>query len=161
MAAETIIETQVKEEIRTADFPDIEGIYEIVSKFAKKDVACYGLSIEEKSLKKNIARVIREGISLVATRENKIVGVIGGLIEESMFDARQRICQEKVWSVTEDKRNGSIGIKLIKAFEKENKKRNVDFIAMGCLMNEYAEKLGRVYEKKKYELMEEQYIKKL
>ncbi len=145
--------------IRKAELKDVSGVVKLVKEFFKESLSEYGLLIKDETIFETIEHYINNLIGIVVEEDGEIVGVIGGLVSPSIFDKTQLIGQETIWYVNKKCRNGSIGLKLIKAFEEECKIRGAKLIAMVNMGNLNTEILGKLYRHRGYKLMEKQYIK--
>lgn len=147
--------------IRKAEKKDIEELVILTKEFFKESLNEYGLKIGNKTIKNTLTNYVTNYIGIVAEKNGKLIGAIGGLVAKSIFDESQLLGQEVIWYITNSERKGTIGIKLIKAFEDECKKQGADLIAMVHMGNLYAETLDKFYKMRGYKLLERQYIKSL
>jgi N-acetylglutamate synthase-like GNAT family acetyltransferase len=154
-----MIELLSKTSIRQAKAEDKPQIIELIIQFYKESLRDYGIRFDLETLYETVQNFIDNQIGIVAEKEDVIVGVIGGTIAPSMFDKSQKIGQEAIWYVTPDERKGSVGIKLILAFEQECIKRGANAIIMIHMSNLYPEILDRLYRINGFRLMESNYIK--
>lgn len=143
--------------IRQATFKDVEDIYLLIKEFQTESLNEYMMSFRFATLYHTIMKHISIGIVLVLDKEG-IKGVIGGMLMPSMFDSNELISQETMWYVTKSER-GREGLKLLNAFEDESRKRGAKFIIMVGMGNLNNGELTRLYSKRKYQLLERQYIK--
>ena len=147
--------------IRKAEHRDTEQVLALINEFYYESLREYDLSFTVETLKETIANFIDNHVGLVAEREGKIVGVIGGLISRSIFNKDEVVGQEAIWYMSKDERKGSLGIRLMKAFERTCKEKGAKFIVMIHMSNLLAKSLGRFYSSMKYKLMEVQFIKEV
>lgn len=154
-----MIETLSKVNIRKAISEDKPQVIELIIQFYKESLRDFGVRFDLETLYETVQNFIDNQIGIVAEKEGKIVGIIGGMIAPSMFDKSQKIGQESVWYVTQEERKGRTGIKLIKAFEEECIKRGANAIIMIHMANLYPEILDRLYRMNGFRLMESNYIK--
>lgn len=145
--------------IRKAELRDIDGIIKLAKDFFKESVGEYGLTIENQTIAETIHSYIENMIGIVAEENGKVVGVIGGMLLPSIFNKTQLIGQETVWFVNKDYRKGTIGLKLIKAFEYECLERGANLIIMGLMGNLNTDILDKYYKRHNYKLLEREYIK--
>ena len=144
--------------IRQAIIEDSNAIKDLIKEFYDESLCEYGFSLDEDTINETIQNFVNNHIVLLVEKDNKIIGIIAGIVAVSIFDKKQRLAQEAIWYITKDERKGNIAIKLIEEFEKESKKRGANFILMGSMGNLNADILNRLYEIKKYKLMERHYI---
>lgn len=86
----------------------------------------------------------------VAEIDGGIVGMIAGLMFPLYFNSSHSNAQEMFWWVTPEHRKSSVGIKLLKAFERWAKLKGAKTIQMGTLAKLNPEKLASVYKKLGY-----------
>lgn len=154
-----MLETLSKVNIRNAVIEDKPQIIELIISFYKESLRDFGVRFDLETLYETVQNFIDNQIGIVAEKEGIIVGVIGGMVTPSMFDKSQKIGQESVWYVDPEERKGSIGFRLIKAFEEECIKRGANAIIMIHMSNLYPEALDRLYRMNGFRLMESNYIK--
>jgi len=147
--------------IRQAVLDDTEATLALIEEFYEESLKEYGLSFKVETLIDTIFNFITNHIGLVAEKDGKIIGVIGGVVMPSIFDKDQKIAQEVIWYITKEERKGTMGIRLLKAFEEECVKRGAKFISMIYMGNLLSDELKRFYEKLSYKLMENHFIKEV
>lgn len=145
--------------IRQAKIEDTEAIKDLIKKFYAESTYEYGFSLDDETITETVRNFIVNHIALIIEKDSKIVGVISGVVANSIFDKKQKVAQEAVWYIVKEERKGIIALKLIEEFEKECVKRGADFILMVHMSNSSPEVLSRLYGIKKYKLMEKHYIK--
>jgi N-acetylglutamate synthase-like GNAT family acetyltransferase len=145
--------------IRKATLDDVEAIKKLVEEFYEESLKEYKLSFRD--IEETIKNTVANHIGLVAEKEEKIIGCIGGITIPSMFDKDELIGQESIWYITKSERKGTVGIRLLKAFEEECKKKGCSFVIMVYMGNSYPEQLKRFYSMNNYKLLEMQHIKEV
>lgn len=96
--------------------------------------------------------IIKNGIVFVV----EDFGLIGGLVTNHTMNPDKRILLELLWWVRENKRNSSIGYRLLKAFEEEAKNHYVSYIQMSLMESSTIKSLEKQgYVKKEYSLVKE------
>lgn len=145
--------------IRQATLDDKEEIIHLIGEFFEESLSEYKLTLDSETIGKTTIDFICNKIVIVAEKDKKIIGVIGGLISPSIFDSNQLFAQEFIWYVSKNERESSIGIRLLKAFEEECKRQKANLISMIRMNNLYADTLDRFYKMRHYKLMENHYIK--
>jgi len=145
--------------IRKAELKDTQEIVGLVRRFFEEAIYDFGLKLDQETIEVTVDNYINNLITIVAEVEGKVVGVTGGVLMPSIFDKNQNIAQETVWYVDKNYRNGSIGLKLIKAFEKECLSRGANLIIMGLMGNLNTDILDRYYRKRNYKVLERNYVK--
>ena len=146
-------------DIRIATIEDAIGITGLILKFFEESLQHFGFTICTTSALHTSQTFILQHIIFVAEKKKKIMGVIGGVVLPSIFNSQQRLGQEIIWYVEKKERAGTVGIRLIKAFERECKRYGASLICMVHMSNLYADKLGKVYKQMNYTDLETQYIK--
>jgi GNAT superfamily N-acetyltransferase len=97
------------------------------------------------------------GIFLVAEKDAEIVGLFGGIICEDAFNG-EPTATEFFWYATPSAR-GSVGIRLLDAFEREAAERGATRIMMTHLNHLGSETLQKLYERRGYRSIEQTYEK--
>lgn len=100
-----------------------------------------------------IPYIIENGIVFVDDKEQ---GVIGGIVTPHMYNPDKKILMELMWWVHEGKRGSSLGYRLLKMFEEEGIKSEVDYIQMSLMESSTVtsmEKQG--YRRKEFALIKE------
>jgi len=122
---------------------------------AKNFVQYYGFDWNEESVVSNLHYILTQGVFIVAEINGKIVGGIGGVVTVNMWDATQKLFQELFWWVDEEYREGSLGIKLLKTFEKETPKDSLLVLSVLPKSNIKTETLNKLG----YSLREQAYTR--
>ena len=147
--------------IRKAELKDVDDVLFLTNNFFNESLSSYGLNLEEKTIRNTLTHYISNLIGIVAEDNGKVVAAIGGFVAPSIFDENQLIGQETIWFVDKNYRSGTIGLKLIFAFEEECKSRGANLVAMVHMGNCYADVLDKFYNIRGYRIMEKQYIKEI
>lgn len=155
-----MIETS-KITIRKANIIDKEDIKILIDKFYEESLKDLGMKFTDYTIDKTITNFVVNHIVIVAQEEDKIIGVIGGLLAPSIFDENEIIAQEAMWYIDPEHRKGALGTDLLLFFEEIAKELGVNHIVMVCMGNLNFEILNRYYTKNGYKLMENQFIKNL
>lgn len=72
---------------------------------------------DKDSVKETLEQLLKIGTVYVAEKDNIVVGVIGGVVVQNMWNKHEVIYQELFWWVEEEHRESSISIRLLKEFE--------------------------------------------
>jgi len=145
--------------VRKAEIKDKTSIIELSIQFYKESLRSYGLAFNFSTLDKLVEEFINNKIVIVSEVNGKVVGVIAGFVSSSMFDSQQKIGQEIIWYIDKEYRKGSIGIRLLKEFEKQCKLNGANLMVMVYMGNLNNELLDRFYKMNNYRLLENQFIK--
>ncbi len=145
--------------IRNGEYKDIDDIYNLIKEFFDESINEYKILLDYETVVFSIKNHIDNMICIVYEKDNKIIGVIGGVISQSIFDKRQIFGQESMWFVSKNYRNDRVGIELIKAFEKECISLGANVIIMISMNNLNSNILDKIYNRMNYKLLERHYIK--
>jgi hypothetical protein len=145
--------------LRPARFDDKDSVKLLIYEFYEEGLKEFGLSFDWNTLDNTINEFINKHIHIVAEKENRIVGLIAGVIGTSIFDNKQKLAEETIWFITKEERKGSLAMRLLKAFENECKNKGANFVSMIHMENMNKETLSRLYGINKYRLMEYHYLK--
>lgn len=88
-------------------------------------------------------------------------GVIIGMVYPCYWNPDVLMAQEFGWWVEPEYRNTSLGIKLLNKFEDTAKEMGAKHISMIALESSSPDKVGSIYTKKGYTLLEHTYMKEL
>jgi len=145
--------------IRKAQISDIDDLVKLSDEFFKEGLNDYGMEMGEDCVRASLNQYIDNLILFVAYKDGELVGFIGGTINYSTFNKNQIIAQETAWFVSKKHRNGTIGLKLISAFENECKDSGANFVIMVHMNNLNSSKLYKLYGRRGYKVLETHYIK--
>ena len=109
-----------------------------------------------KSIKENFK--LNDNIILI---EKEKKGLILGIVYPYIFNPQILIAQELGWWVEPEYRGTTVGVRLLKEFELQARKKGANKIIMASLHNEYKDKLASIYNKLGYAPLEYMYIKDL
>lgn len=140
--------------IREATQADIPSVLGLIHEFQEESLNKYSLFCNDDKAIKLMKSVYKT--ALVMTIDEKIVGVIAGVIGQSMVSV-EPVMQELIWFVSKGYRK--YGCKLLKRFEQFSKDRGCKQLLMVHLGNTNREIMECFYKRSGYELMECQYIK--
>lgn len=143
-------------EIRENKKEDKEFIIDLLQEFHQESLSEYGFKFQKEYVVENIEK--RADLVLVLLVDNKLVGVIAGVIMDSPIDDSQYF-QEVIWYV--NKKYRRYGVKLLRHLEKICKDRGYMAVVMVSLANSMAKKLESFYSRCKYSKLETHYIKGL
>lgn len=144
--------------IRPAETKDIDAVRSLIMAFHQESFGKYGFTITDETINATIKNFINGFVNFLAEKDNRVVGVVAGIIMPSIFDKSQSIAQEMIWFVDKKERGGTIGFKLLKAFEDECKNRGANVIIMASMNGGNADILDRYYTKRGYQMLENHYI---
>lgn len=134
---------------------------EVVLKWAEEFIEYHPLDMkwDRNHIISRLNDVFDNGIFLIAEKDNVPIGSILGVIQPHFYDPTKRVLTEMAWWVDTNYRNGTVGMRLLKAFEDKGKQNGCDIIIMTSTIN--TPKLPNILEKKGYSLMEHSYARKL
>jgi N-acetylglutamate synthase-like GNAT family acetyltransferase len=97
--------------------------------------------------------VIQNGVAIV---DEKRQGIIGGMVIPHLYNPEKKVLSEMMWWVDENVRGSSLGYRLLKAFEEEAKKAQVDYIQMSLMESSTIKSLEKQgYRRKEFALIKE------
>ncbi len=145
--------------IRRAKLTDTSQIIELIYEFHKESLHEYNFAFNKDTVLRTIRQIVTSNIAFVSDEDERISGVIAGVIHSSIFDYSQTVAYELVWFVSKPYRRGRTGMSLLKAFEQHCELMGASKIVMKHMENLNATDMNQLYERKKYKLMELEYIK--
>ena len=143
--------------IRKAELKDVEAIVALGVEFGEKSKSIHTLNVCTKTIWKTVCSALEypdSAVLLVAEDEKGIAGVIYGAACKTFF-SDEIVLQELAWY----SRRKVFGFALFKALEAEAKLRGIKKIVVGSKPAFFD--LRKVYEKRGYKLLEEQFIKEI
>jgi len=158
------METLVKkEELIIRDFfhIDFEQVKELIKEFYNESLKEYKITLDDATLDETLVGFIFPHVGIVAELNGNIIGCIGGYVSKSIFNKNQIMAQEAMWYMKKEFRNGTYGLRLLKAFEDKCKERGADLISMISIMNLNVEKVSDFYTRCGYSPMEFHFIKEI
>lgn len=140
-------------EIKKSELNSIIPLCEEFSKVAKQNLVAIDFI-------NNLNILMDNGMCsvFIAKNENKIIGVIGGLLSNDLFN-NELYSLELFWFVSEEDRG--CGIKLFKKFEEWSIKNNAKKIVFAHLPNIMPDKLKSFYKKSGYKESETHFSKEV
>ena len=158
-------------EATIADIPAIIRLWRMFYEEALFQICRIPFNAE--SVLETVANISNKGIVFVAEIDDRIVGVIMGMILPFGWNKNYILAMEAIWYVEKEYRGNLLGVKLLDSFEEAGKEKGATHIAMGHM--EYMDGKTRkpilsdkgwittsqYYRKKGYKIMEQHYIKEL
>lgn len=142
--------------IRRAEFKDIESALLLIKDFHKESMNAYNVLCDEKIARDVMTKFV--DTSFVVEVEEKIVGLLGGLIVNYPLNNKP-MYSEFIWYVTPKYRK--YGVRMYKKLEEYCRERGLTQVGMALMANSKADKLEKFYLKLGFELLEKHYIKTL
>lgn len=106
-----------------------------------------------------LSNIATNGVFLIAEGEDgERLGGILGFITPHFYDPSMIMLTELAWWVAPEHRNGTVGLKLFKEFEKAGKERGCSAISMTSTV--HTPELPKYFEKKGYSHVESNYVRK-
>jgi len=142
--------------VRPAKFEDTDIVLLLLKDFHKESMDKYGIFCDD-----DVAKTFMEKCwqtSFVLEIENKVVGVLGGMITHYPLNNEQ-MYYELVWYV--DPKYRLHGVSLFHYLENYCKEKGIKKIGMALMANSKAAKLEKFYIRLGFELLEKHYIKSL
>lgn len=111
----------------------------------------------------HFCKVLTDGIEtsrmFVIAHGAPLRGAIGGVLFDDMATG-EPCCMEYFWYVHKQER-GSVGIRLLDAFEKESKNRGAVRVLMMHHVTNGSERFDHIYERRGYHLREQIFVRSL
>lgn len=145
-------------QVRQAKIQDRDEFVRLANLFLTE--SSYPIKMNLMKLMTSFLRAIEldEIVLFVAEDNNKLVGMLVGVVNESLF-SNDKIASELAWFVEKEYRGTSMALRLLAEFEKWAKLQDCSFIAMIDLHR--VNDLENMYNKLGYELAEKTYMKKV
>lgn len=145
--------------IRHAQSEDLDALSEIGTKFLQ--YSRYGKMVDPSSddIRDGIKVMLDHGCVVVAEVDGKVVGAIGGTPVNLWFSRTTPVVAELAWWVNEEYRNGSIGVKLLWAFEDWAQSIGARAICLSDLALEDGAPVSKILSKLGYSMVEQAHIK--
>jgi hypothetical protein len=140
--------------IINGDIADIGQCRDVIASFIRSELSPF--CVNDEYIYRQIEK--HKSTSLVAMCNDKVVGIIAGMLVESIVDG-STIMQEIMWYVVNEHRR--VGIKLLRAFESMSKEKGAEHIIMVHLANSQEYKISELFLRSGYKTLETQYIKEL
>lgn len=144
--------------IRRAEVGDTEAAIEQGKRFAQ--VAHPEMEYCADSMRVLMEQLITDGTLLVAEKEGAIVGGIGGIAAPYFHNRNYKMLIEQFWWVHQEER-GSLGIRLLTAFEARAKEIGCTDVYMIALEHVDVQRVERIYLKLGYRAAERGYRKRI
>lgn len=141
--------------IRPARYEDLLGIEKLIFEFHEESLKEY-LSFDSKTIRQSILDYIDKYIMLV---DDKLTGIIAGIIAPSIFDSKDIIAQESIWYISKEHRKGRLGLELLHAFEGKAKELKATKIIMIHMDNLNGDLMEKLYTHRGYKRLEWNFIK--
>jgi hypothetical protein len=134
------------------DFAKKEDILQISSAIDRSDYSGFetqGLKVDKESLLLNILRSIarRESIVIVGKIDGQVEGIVVIHMRESFYEVGSFIGTVAMWNVTEEYKNGILGLKMLKYAIKIARMKGCNMIDASYVPGHSPESLQKVYEK--------------
>lgn len=145
-------------QVRQAKIQDRDEFVRLANLFLAE--SSYPIKMNLMKLMTSFLRAIEldEIVLFVAEDNDKLVGMLVGVVNESLF-SNDKIASELAWFVEKEYRGTSVALRLLVEFEKWAKLQGCSFIAMIDLHR--VNNLENMYNKLGYELAEKTYMKKV
>lgn len=148
--------------IREATIEDLKAIVYLGERFHQEAHREGETMYDHIEAYKGLYELHKTGILLVYDIDGEIVGTIGGTLFTLWYDKVNLIGEERFWYVDRPYRNGLVGVKLLRAFEKEVKRQG----ATRCIMISEAamgnnDIVHNMYERMGYTTFETGFIKSI
>jgi len=147
--------------IRDATLDDIEELLLMAEEFTTETDISEMFNKEHMRLLYTTYIPHVDGVCIVLTKEDKVVGVIGGVVAQHTFNPEVVILSELLWFVSKTYRKSMQSIKLFKRFEQEGIRLGATQVYVCLRSNLKDQSVQRVYERLGYTEKERTYVKKV
>lgn len=143
--------------IRDIKAEDRDQYIDIIKCFVDERMGEFGIYFDEAEAISQFNTFVNlpEIVCLVAVEDDKIIGTIAGVIGPMLF-CKGYSLQEMVWYVKPEHRSLSVGLRLIKEFEKRAIDNGCSSLIMVGMAGDQANKY---YVKDRYKLLQNSYYK--
>jgi RimJ/RimL family protein N-acetyltransferase len=145
--------------VRLGRESDYAALFPLGQDFA--DFSPFGGTADPATLRKVFDASSDSGLLIVADVDSTVAGALVGMSVTQWYDPNMRIAVELAWWLSPEHRHGSLGLRLVRAFEAQAKSTGHKFCTMMTLNTPDAARLGALYERSGYRLTETAYMKAL
>jgi GNAT superfamily N-acetyltransferase len=142
---------------RTANKQDIPALLGLCKRFFSVSGYAENMTFHEKSMRRTLEALVQNHIVMV--HGSPPVGVLAAVVGPMFFNAKELSVAELFWWV--DPEHRGVGTELLSALEAEAQKRGAKRVSMLCLEKLEPEKIGQMYQRRGYSLVEHNYMKEL
>ncbi len=130
--------------IRHATTLDVPYIVEFVKRFYHETSYSRYAPFCAETVAELTEKLSKSGILLIATHEDKIVGILGLVVAPFLFNSNVLTCSEVIWYVTPEQQKSGIGIKMIQRADEIRRLRGCTAFQM-MRLEESPSKLDEVF----------------
>lgn len=145
--------------IRNAQIEDLDALSAIGSKFLQYSRYSKMVDPSSDDIRDGIRVMIDHGCVMVAEIDGEVVGAIGGTPVNLWFSRSTPVVAELAWWVNEEHRNGSIGVKLLWAFEDWAQSIGARAICLSDLVLGDGAPVSKILSRLGYSMVEQAHIK--
>lgn len=146
--------------VRLASHGDVLEIEALARNMREESPYYSTLDYSEKKVRDLICTLIKLGGALVAERDGIIVGMMGFFVIEHLFGT-ERIASDVVIYVDPAARGGTLGVRLIRAFESYARAQSADYALLNVSSDIDAERTVQLYQRLGYAKRGGAYTKRL
>lgn len=148
--------------IREATLKDIPELTDLLIPFYyESGLMEKGMNLCVKSCITTAESMIESNGIVFVAGEETLIGSLGVFVSPWHFNYEQYSAQEVWFYVKPDHRKGSVGLRLIDAYIKWAKGKNITRLALVSLPNKERSKIERLYERKGFAPSEKFYARRL
>ena len=147
--------------VRKAERYDLPGVLEMIEDFQDEGLEEYALGHTVDSSKAAATMFIQHQIGVVAIKDDKVIGCLGGFITPFYLNEKAIVFQEILWYVRKSERRTGAGIKMLYKVMEVAKDQGATHIVMAHTGTVLSEKISRIYERLGFKVLETQYIRGL
>lgn len=144
--------------IRKAQLYDLPGVHILTEGFHEQDLEGWSLGHTKESADAAVEMFIKNGLGIVAIKDDEIIGCLGGFITPYWLNALSIVFQEIMWYVKPEHRKGGTGVRMLKRSMEIAKDAGATHFVMAHTGTQ-ANKLSKLYTKLGFVPLETQYIR--
>ena len=141
--------------IREATREDVHRLLPLANEFAES--LGFGDELDLRTSAHHLSNMINNGFILVAEKDDEIVGLIGGMVVTSPWNAHRKILEEQIYFVASTHRNSSLGARLLKQYHEKASEFDVFMSTLKLMHN--SPDISKHYEKMGYSELETTYVR--
>jgi len=135
--------------IRSMKEEDVEQVVKLARSMQLESPAFRDKPFDEERIEKWVFWMVDHGGGFVAEERGKLIGMMSGLLSTQLFCDEVFATDLALYVIPED-RGRSVGVRLIKAFERWAKESGAKEISLGISTDVEQERTAAIYEKLGY-----------
>lgn len=147
--------------VRKAELYDLPAGHEMLLELEQEGIKEYGLGHDRESAAAAMEMFVRHHLGVVAVENDRVIGCMGGFLTPYYLNNRSVMFQEILWYVRPDRRKTGAAMRLLEVGMLEAKKAGATHMVIAHTGKVLSKKLGQVYERLGFQVLETQYIRSL